>query len=147
MEACHAEFFTVDSLERAEQSKDQVGYNLRLRLRDLGTIVEMDHAMKEGDIGRVMVILKSWSFMSHGVKGMTHYARHIPRLVLLLEHYLPKPVAHVIKHSLLIPASGRAGHFIAKDFFLELQNYWLKYFYNHSVCHNLSSNPCTCISL
>ncbi|KAH9807657.1 hypothetical protein DFH28DRAFT_1138510 [Melampsora americana] len=132
VDECHTQFFTVASLKLAEENGDQVGYNLRLRLRDLGSIVEMDHAMKRGDIGRVMIILKTWSFMSHGVKGMSHYARHIPRLVLLLEHYLPKPVAHVIKHSLLIPASGRDGHFIAKDFYLELQNYWLKYFYNHS---------------
>lgn len=96
-----------------------MGYNLRLRLRDLGTVIEMDQAMRAGDIGRVMIILKQWSIMTHGVKGMSHYARHIPRLVLLLEKYLPKPVSHVIKHLLLIPASGRAGHFVAKDFFLK----------------------------
>ncbi|POV97708.1 hypothetical protein PSHT_14446 [Puccinia striiformis] len=28
--------------------------------------------------------------------------------------------------------TGRAGHFVATDFYLEVQNYWLKYFFNHS---------------
>jgi hypothetical protein len=25
---------------------------------------------------------------------------------------------------------GRNDHFVAKDFWLEIQNYWIKYFYN-----------------
>jgi hypothetical protein len=104
-------------------------------LRDLATVVEADHAMRAGDIGRLMSMWKRWSIFAQGINGLSHYALHLPWYILILEEYLPKKLAKVIKHSLLIPSSGREGHWVAKDFFLEVQNYWLKYFYNNSVCN------------
>jgi hypothetical protein len=71
--------------------------------------------------------------MAQGINGLSHYGLHLPGLVLLLEKYLSKSLAHTIKQSILMPATGGPGHFIAKDFFLEIQNYWLKYFHNDSV--------------
>lgn len=69
---------------------------------------------------------------------MGNYALALPRYILLLEEYLPCSVGRALRHSLLVCPSGRPGHFVAKDFYLEMQNYWLKYFYNHSVCLNCS---------
>jgi hypothetical protein len=34
--------------------------------------------------------------------------------------------------SLLFSPLGKHNHFMATDFFLEIQNYWLKQFFNHS---------------
>lgn len=133
VQECFHEYFTAPSLNRKEQEHDWHGYNLCLRLRDFASIVEGEDAMRQGDIGRVISMWRRWSLMAQGMKGLSHYALHLPRLILLLEIGLPRDLAQLIKHSMLIPASGRAGHFIAKDFYLELQNYWLKYFYNHSV--------------
>ncbi|KAH9821005.1 hypothetical protein DFH28DRAFT_1190502 [Melampsora americana] len=132
VDECFKDFFTAISLHKMEKSNNWHAYNLRLRLQDFASIIEGEDAMRQGDIGRVMLMWKRWSLMAQGMKGLSHYALHLPRMILLLESGLPPELAKLIKHSMLIPASGRPGHFIAKDFFLELQNYWLKYFYNHS---------------
>lgn len=133
IDECYNQYFTVTSLCDSSTKGDWTLYNLRLRLRDFASIVEGDKAMRAGDIGRVLLMWKRWAVMAHGVKGLSHYAIHLPRFIMILEKYLPKNIAKAIKHSLLIPTGGREGHWVAKDFYLEIQNYWLKYFYNHSV--------------
>lgn len=133
VDECYDKYCSGESIREASKAEDGALYNLRLRLRDLATVVEADHAMRAGDIGRLLSMWKRWSILAQGLKGLSHYALHLPRYILILEKYLPKTLAKVIKHSLLIPSSGREGHWVAKDFFLEVQNYWLKYFYNNSV--------------
>lgn len=112
IEETHSKYFTEAALQSALETGDIRGYNLRLRLRDLATYVEADQAAKIGDIGRLIQMWKRWSIMAHGNTGLSHYAQHLPRLVLLLEHYLPKGLAHVIKHSMLISARGVSGKFV-----------------------------------
>lgn len=68
--------------------------------------------------------------MSQSLPGLTHYATYLPRLVLLLTKVLPPSLSKFFQHSMLVSPSGRPGHFVAKDFFLENHNYWLKFFYN-----------------
>lgn len=128
--------FDSKALRLAESNQDDRKRQLLLRLRDFATIVEAKRSMSAGDIGRLIMIWKKWSVMIQGLKGLVHYSTHLPRLVLLLTHSLPKPLARIIAHSMLISPSGRRDHFVAKDFFLEIQNYWLKFFYNHSVGQN-----------
>lgn len=130
---CYHKYFTGDSIRKASEDGDLTLYNLRLRLRDFATIVEADRAMRQGDVGCLMLMWKRWSIMAQGIQGLSHYALHLPRVVHLLEYDLPKGLATLIKHSLLICPSGREGHFVAKYFYLEIQNYWLKFFYNNSV--------------
>ncbi|POV94387.1 hypothetical protein PSHT_16248 [Puccinia striiformis] len=106
--------------------------NLLLRLRDFASIVECDRAMRAGDIGRVINMWNRWAVMANGMTGLRNYAIHLPRMVLLLTKVLPEGLATVLRHSLLVCPSGRPNHFVGKDFYLENQNFWLKYFYNHS---------------
>lgn len=134
VDECYERYFTVSSLKESAETGDWTLYNLRLRLRDFASIVEGDQAMRAGDIGRVLLMWKRWAVMAQGLKGLSHYAIHLPKFILILEKYLPAKIAKAIKHSLLIPTGGRNGHWVAKDFYLEIQNYWLKYFYNNSVC-------------
>lgn len=133
IDECYDRYFGLDSLEAASKTGDWTLYNLRLRLRDFATIVEGDQAMRAGDIGRTLSMWKRWALMAQGLKGLSHYAIHLPRFILILQKFLPPKIAKAIKHSLLIPTGGRDGHWVAKDFYLEIQNYWLKYFYNNSV--------------
>lgn len=133
VDECFEEFFTATSLQKVKASRNWHAYNLCLRLHDFTSIIEGEDAMRVWDIGRVILMWKRWSLMAQGMKGLSHYALHLPRLVLLLEKGLPPELSNLIKQSLLIPASGRPGHFVAKDFFLKIQNDWLKYFYNHLV--------------
>lgn len=140
IDECHRMYCSTHSIRQASQSNDGALYNMRLRLRDFGTVIEADDAMRAGDIGRLMSMWKHWSILAQGLTGLSHYALHLPQYILILEEYLPKKLAHVIKHSLLIPSSGREGHWVSKDFYLETQNVWLKYFYNHSVSIQLFQN-------
>lgn len=126
-------YFTGQSIRNAEEADDGALYNLRLRLRDFSTVVEADNAMRAGDIGRLMSMWKRWAILAQGIKRLSAYAIHLPRYILMLEEYLPQKFARVIKHCLLLPSGGRTGHWVAKDFYLETQNFWIKFFCNNSV--------------
>ena len=92
--------------------------------------MEANWAMNAGDIGRLMNIWKLWLVMSQSLKGLNHYLLYLPQLVLMLTQLLPPSLSKLFRHQMLVSPSGRPNHFVAKDFFLENQNYWLKYFYN-----------------
>ncbi|KAA1083207.1 hypothetical protein PGTUg99_004790 [Puccinia graminis f. sp. tritici] len=106
--------------------------NLLLRIRDFATILEANRSMKDGDYGRLMYIWKRWAVMSQGLGNMPHYSRHLPKLIILIDYILPQSMAEIVKNTLLLSPTGKPGHFVATDFYLEVQNYWLKYFFNHS---------------
>jgi hypothetical protein len=99
-------------------------------LHEFATVLEADCAMKAGDIGRLLNIWRMWSVMAQGIKGLNKYAIHLPCMIVLLTEVLPEGLQKVLQHSILVTPSGRPNHFVGKDFFLEVQNYWLKYFYN-----------------
>ncbi|KAA1087083.1 hypothetical protein PGT21_021425 [Puccinia graminis f. sp. tritici] len=63
---------------------------------------------------------------------MPHYSKHLPKLIIELKFILPKSMAQVIFNTLLISPSLKAGNFVATDQYLEVLNYWLKYFFNNS---------------
>ncbi|KAI7937705.1 hypothetical protein MJO29_015020 [Puccinia striiformis f. sp. tritici] len=132
IELCYERYFSPNALRQATTIKDQKHINLLLRLRDFATVVECNRSMRAGDIGRLMNVWRRWSIMAQGIKGLNKYAIHLPRMVLLLTRVLPPGLRLVLCHSLLISPKGRPGHFVAKDFYLEVQNYWLKYFYNNT---------------
>lgn len=140
VDKCFTDFFTRESLCAAEKSGNTMAYNFRLRLRDLASVIEADQAQRDGDIGRLLLMWKRWSVMAQGKSGLSHYSKHLPRLIVLLDNTLPDALSHVIKHSMLLPTGDREGHFVPKDFFLEQMNYLLKYFYNNSVCRLFCSS-------
>ena len=106
--------------------------NLLLRIRDFATIVEANRSMKAGDHGRLLFMWQHWAVMSQAITKLPHYSKHLPKLVLLLTRVLPSSLAQVVQSTMLISPTGWANHFVATDFYLEIQNYWLKYFFNHS---------------
>ncbi|KAA1126408.1 hypothetical protein PGTUg99_000418 [Puccinia graminis f. sp. tritici] len=126
------QFLSGEALEIAINKKQTKLINLLLRIRDFGTVIEVNRSTKAGDTGRLIFMWKRWAVMGQGLKKLVHYSRHLPQLILLLEVILPKSLANVIKNLMLLCPSGREGHFVATDFYLEVQNFWLKYFYNHS---------------
>ncbi|KAA1125441.1 hypothetical protein PGTUg99_012284 [Puccinia graminis f. sp. tritici] len=106
--------------------------NMLLRIRDFATIIEANRAMKDGDYGRLMYMWERWAVMTQGLGKMPHYSKHLPKLIIELKFILPKSMAQVIFNTLLISPSLKAGHFVATDQYLEVLNYWLKYFFNNS---------------
>ncbi|OAV92777.1 hypothetical protein PTTG_27538 [Puccinia triticina 1-1 BBBD Race 1] len=132
VDLCSTQFFSPAALQSASADSATGLKNTLLWLRDFATIIECDHAMRAGDIGRVLNMWKRWTVMAHGIKGLNNYAIYLPRMILLLTKVLPSGLAKTLLHSLLINPTGRPNHFVAKDFFLKNNNFWLKYFYNHS---------------
>ncbi|OAV96361.1 hypothetical protein PTTG_26365 [Puccinia triticina 1-1 BBBD Race 1] len=51
-------------------------------------------------------------------------------MIILLNEVLPPGLARIIKHSMFVAPSGRQKHFVAKDQYLQSENYWLKSFFN-----------------
>lgn len=133
VDQCYEEFFTHSSISSAKSSGNNTAYNFRLQLRDLASVIAANQAQRAGDIGRLLQVWKRWSVMAQGKAGLTHYSKHLPRLIVLLEDTLPEDLSHVIKHCMLLPTGEREGHFVPKDFYLEQMNYLLKYFYNNLV--------------
>jgi hypothetical protein len=119
-------FFGRDTLSFASKLGLPKLKNILLQLQDFATVVEADQSMKAGNIWCC------WSVMAQGIKGLTHYSIHLPQTILLITKVLSPGLRHIIQHSLLISPTGRPNHFVAKDFYLENFNYWLKFFYNNN---------------
>jgi hypothetical protein len=66
--------------------------------------------------------------MAQSIKKITNYSSYLPCTVILLSGGLNPSLSKYPQHNLLISPTGRVNHFVAKDFWLEIQNYWLKYF-------------------
>ncbi|KAA1078862.1 hypothetical protein PGTUg99_010718 [Puccinia graminis f. sp. tritici] len=128
-------FFSAEAKLDATLQTSPKLYNTILRLADFATIAKGDAAMKAGDIGRVMNVWKRWAVIAQGIKKLTQYSIQLPRMILLLNEILPSGLAHIIKHSMFVAPHGRQKHFVAKDQFLESQNYWLKHFQQHWPRH------------
>jgi len=127
------ERFCTGDVRRSDLARVSPAYrNMLLRIRDFDTIVEASQAMKAGDTGRLMFMWELWSIMCQALPNMPHYSKSLPKLILTIKEFLPNSLSRVVEATLLISPHGRANHFVATDCFLELQNYWLKYFFNHS---------------
>jgi hypothetical protein len=127
---CYERFCLPQACAKAAKEKTPKLHNLLTCLQEFSTVIEANNATKAGDVGRLMNVWKIWCVMSQGLKGLTHYSAYLPRMVILLNELLPTDLSKLLRHNLLISPSGRPGHFMPKDNFLETQNYWLKHFYN-----------------
>ncbi|EFP85627.2 uncharacterized protein PGTG_10956 [Puccinia graminis f. sp. tritici CRL 75-36-700-3] len=132
VEETYETFCTIDARESERASKFPAYGNMLLRIRDFATIVEAARAMKAGDPGRLMYMWERWAFMTQALPKLPHYSKHLPKLIVMMKEVLPASLARVVESTLLISPTGRPNHFVATDCFLEQQNYWLKYFFNHS---------------
>jgi len=129
---CYSKFLSPTARRSVSKEKSPKLFAYLARLHDFSTVVEANRATKAGDIGRLISMWKVWSIMSQSLTKLVNYRSYLPRLVLLLNHILTPSMSKLIRHSILISPSGRPNHFVPKDFFLETQNYWLKFFYNQS---------------
>ncbi|POW14648.1 hypothetical protein PSTT_02771 [Puccinia striiformis] len=132
VDECYERFCSVEARDSAAARKCPKLSNTLIQLHDFSSVVECKRAMKCGDIGRLMMVWKKWSVMVQSIAGITKYSSYLPRMVLLLTVILPPSLAKYLRHNLLMSPTGRENHFVAKDFWLEIQNYWLKFFYNSS---------------
>ncbi|EFP91557.1 uncharacterized protein PGTG_17611 [Puccinia graminis f. sp. tritici CRL 75-36-700-3] len=132
VDTCYKRFCSPEARSAADLVSNPKLSNTMIMLHDFSSVVEAKRAMQAGDIGRLMMVWKKWCIMTQGLKGLTNYSSYLPRMVLLLTEILPPGLSKFLKHNLLFSPTGRKGHFVAKDNYLECQNYWLKYVYNNT---------------
>ncbi|KAA1099875.1 hypothetical protein PGT21_023486 [Puccinia graminis f. sp. tritici] len=132
IQECYVRFLSPQARRKNPKQLSPKRYSFLIQLHDFSTIVEANRAMKAGDVGRLMNIWKVWSIMAQALPGLVNYRSYLPRTIILLKHVLPPDLSKFILHNFLVSPSGRDNHFVPKDYYLELLNYWLKFFYNRS---------------
>jgi hypothetical protein len=132
VETCYSRFCSPEARNSARLEENYKLSNTLIMLHDFSLVVEAKRSMSAGDIGRLMIVWKKWCLMTQGLKGLTNYSSYLPRMVLLLNEILPPALGKYLSHNLLFSPTRRAGHFVAKDHYLECQNYWLKHVYNNT---------------
>ncbi|KAG7087025.1 hypothetical protein E1B28_013004 [Marasmius oreades] len=118
--------------ERRDQQKgspvtegDMVFENATLFLRDALLSREFADAVKVGDSGRIILVLKRWVFSYRG-NGRTKYAYEMLHLLHNITHVWPKPLRDVILNNWLLNLHGKEDGFVEVDLVQEHLNFWIK---------------------
>ncbi|KAK1220264.1 hypothetical protein PQX77_017000 [Marasmius sp. AFHP31] len=146
---------------------DMVYENAILFLRDALLSREFSDAVKVGDSGRVVLVLKRWAFSYRG-NGRTKYAYEMLHLLHNITHVWPKPLrqvfmiqsltklysfflssSDVVLNNWLLNLQGKEDSFVEVDLVQEHLNFWIKRVYkahgSNSTWEWLSM-ICPCIS-
>ncbi|KAK1227067.1 hypothetical protein PQX77_009900 [Marasmius sp. AFHP31] len=107
---------------------DVVFENAVLFLRDALYSHELTRAVKAGDSGRIVLVLKIWALSFRG-SGRTKYAYEMLHLIHNLTHVWPKEVVKIVLNNWLVNTTGRANRFLEVDLLQEHLNYWIKVFF------------------
>ncbi|KAL1750636.1 hypothetical protein FB107DRAFT_294459 [Schizophyllum commune] len=119
----------VDDLRRLPpEVRDHAYENIILFNRDALFYVEFTHAIKRGDIGRVLSVLRLWGIMMRGVGAMPKYADVIFETLGRLRQY-PTELRRLFLHNWLVNLTGRSDGFKEVDLMQEHQNFWAKIIY------------------
>ncbi|POW23086.1 hypothetical protein PSHT_00587 [Puccinia striiformis] len=129
---CYERFCSPHARRTAAQANYPQLSNTLIMLHDFSSVVEAKRSMKAGDVGRLMNVWKKWCLMTQGLTGLTNYSSYLPRMVLQLTHILPPALQKYLCHNMLFSPTGRKNHFVAKDHWLETQNYSLKFLFNQT---------------
>ncbi|KAI0354104.1 hypothetical protein OH77DRAFT_1457194 [Trametes cingulata] len=114
--------------ESKHTSGDVVFENAVLCLRDSLLLREFTDAIKVGDSGRVVTILKLWALSFRG-SGRTKYAYETMHLIHNLTHVWPAPLRRIVLQNWLVNPTGKAEAWVEVDLMQEHLNFWTKTIY------------------
>ncbi|KAJ4472426.1 hypothetical protein C8R41DRAFT_701928, partial [Lentinula lateritia] len=89
--------------------------------------IELVHAVRTGDIGRVVNVLKMWMIMMRTKKTMPKYADAIFKTLGCVTTY-PEKLRKFFLHNWLVNVTGQPNCFKEVDLLQEHQNFWAKVF-------------------
>ncbi|KDQ32258.1 hypothetical protein PLEOSDRAFT_1034860 [Pleurotus ostreatus PC15] len=108
---------------------DMVFENGVLFIRDALLTREFADAVKAGDSGRVVIILKLWALAYRG-SGRSKYAHEMLHVIYNIRHLWPPGlIRKIILNNWLINPSGKDNAFIEIDLLQEHLNFWIKKIY------------------
>ncbi|KAL4243608.1 protein of unknown function DUF6589 [Abortiporus biennis] len=106
---------------------DMVFENALLFMRDALIVHEFNDAIKAGDSGCVVVILKHLAYTYHEC-GQTKYAQDVLFLIHNLTKVWPAELNLVLKNW-LVNSTGKDNTWVPVDLVQEHLNYWIKVIY------------------
>ncbi|KAF9021243.1 hypothetical protein BDZ89DRAFT_930664, partial [Hymenopellis radicata] len=104
---------------------DRVLANSILFCRDFLWWLELSYAVSDGDIGRVMEVLKVWIFMFAGASRQ-NYTTILLELYCLFRYEASKNLKDAIWNNWLVNITGELGKWIEDDLLQEHYNKWLE---------------------
>ncbi|KAI0661524.1 hypothetical protein C8Q70DRAFT_903404, partial [Cubamyces menziesii] len=107
---------------------DMVFENAVLFLRDALVLREFNDAIKAGDSGRVVTVLKLWALAFRG-SGRLKYAYELLHLIHNLTHVWPEPLRKIILKNWLVNPTGKEDSWVEVDLMQEHLNFWTKNVY------------------
>ncbi|KAJ7150669.1 hypothetical protein C8R46DRAFT_1229603 [Mycena filopes] len=120
----------VDALRAAHPERRDIAHeNVVLLNRDALFYIEFVFAIKKGDIGRVVNVLRVWMVMMRSSKTMPKYADAIFETLARIDRY-PPVLKRFFLHNWLVNLTGRPYSFKEVDLLQEHQNFWAKIIYN-----------------
>ncbi|KAI5822794.1 hypothetical protein K523DRAFT_406741 [Schizophyllum commune Tattone D] len=123
----------VHKLRRAREkdgkdSGDMVFENAVLFIRDGLLLREFNDAIKAGDSGRIILVLKTWAF-SFRAQGRSRYATEILYLIHNLTHVWPPAIREAVLSNWLVNPSGKPNANHPVDLLQEHNNLLTKVHY------------------
>jgi len=115
----------VQELRGQEGEGDTVFENAILFMRDALVSQEFTDAVKAGDSGRVVLVLKTWALSYRG-NGQTKYAYKMLHLIHHLSKIWPKGIRDIVLKNWLLNTTGHANSFVEIDLVQEHLNFWIK---------------------
>jgi hypothetical protein len=99
--------------------------NNSLVLAHLIQYIELAHAMKHGDIGRVEATFLHWAFVFKSVRKHK-YSAYLIKLMVDMKYIYPEPLKRIIRMNWLVNPTGRKDGFRGVDWVVELMNLYTK---------------------
>ncbi|KAI0054708.1 hypothetical protein BV25DRAFT_1903821 [Artomyces pyxidatus] len=123
----------VSRLRRArtrqgDKHGDMVFENAVLFLRDALILREFTDAIKSGDSGRILTVLKVWAFSYRG-QGRAKNAQEVLYLIHNVTHVWPESLVEVVFNNWLVNPSGKVNAWHEVDLLQEHLNFWIKDYY------------------
>ncbi|KAJ7615159.1 hypothetical protein DFH06DRAFT_1013602 [Mycena polygramma] len=107
---------------------DMVFENAVLFLRDALLTREFTDAIKAGDSGRILLILRMWAFCYRG-SGRSKYAHEMLHLLHNILCVWPKELRNIVLQNWLANPQGKLNCFVEIDLVQEHLNFWIKKVY------------------
>ncbi|KAJ6517845.1 hypothetical protein DFH09DRAFT_1428362 [Mycena vulgaris] len=107
---------------------DEIYENACLFIRDALISKEFSDAIKAGDSGRVVLVVKLLALSFRG-NGRSKYAYEMLHLIHNLTHVWPKGIRAIVLNNWLVNPTGNPFSWVEVDLMQEHMNFWIKTIY------------------
>ncbi|KAI1791172.1 hypothetical protein LXA43DRAFT_1142675 [Ganoderma leucocontextum] len=120
-----AQFVNTSAGHSALLAGDEVLASSIFFNRDALLFREFSEAIRDGDVGRMWVVLDFWVFMMRGA-GCHNYGNEILEMKAQYQHIFTPELREIVERTWLVNRWGKEGRCIPADLYLEHNNGFLK---------------------